>query len=279
MRQLDGRTGLVTGASRGLGRRIARELALEGMNLVLAARTAEALEDAAEELRGEGARAVVVTADLARREDVEALTERAEEALGGVDLLVNNAGIMSPAFHHRRSPEEIEGAVQVNLVAPMVLARLLLPGMLERGRGHVVNLSSLAGKSGPPFETVYGATKAGLIGFTQSLRRELRGSGVGASVICPGYVSGPGMYEDAVEETGVEAPPWIGRTTPEAVARAVVRAVRRDLPEVIVNSVPVRPLLALSELSPSLGDRVARALDMFRPIAAPFRGSDEGGAR
>lgn len=273
MDALNGRTALVTGASRGLGRYMARALASEGMSLALAARSEEGLRTTAGELGELGTRAVVVATDLSDRREVERLARRATEELAGVDVLVNNAGIMETSSFHGRDPAAIAAAVEVNLLAPMLLARHLLPGMVQRGRGHVVNVASLAGKAGPPYEAVYGGTKAGLIGFTQSLRREYHGTGVGASVICPGYVAGAGMYADAVEETGVEASRMVGATTPEAVAEAVVRSVLEDAPELIVNPMPVRPLLALTEVSPRLGEWLARRLGLF----SAFEERVEGG--
>lgn len=263
MEPLEGRTALVTGASRGLGRVIAVALAGEGMALGLAARTREKLEETASLVRERGVRAEVLPADLSDREAIARLAAGAEERLGGVDLLVNNAGVTRPYPYHLREDGAVAGAVDVNLLAPMLLTRRLLGGMVERGRGHVVNMASLAGKAGPPYEAVYGATKAGLIGFTQSLRREYRGTGVSASVICPGYVTGTGMYADGMADAGTEAPSTAGRATPEGVARAVVDAVREDEPEVLVNSTPVRPLTVLSEASPRLGEWVARRLGLF----------------
>lgn len=265
MVELTGRGALVTGASRGLGREIARRLASEGMHLALAARSESDLRELAGELRRGGTAAAVLPTDLADREAIAGLAARAEDALDGVDLLVNNAGITETARYHRRAPDDVARAVDVNLLAPMLLTRALLPGMLERGRGHVVNIASLAGKSAPPYEAAYGATKAGLLGFTQSLRREYRGTGVSASAVCPGYVSDAGMYADALREAGGEAPAAIGRSTSDEVAAAVVRSVSEDLPEVIVNSTPVRPLLALGEASPRLAEWLARRLGVFEP--------------
>lgn len=272
MDRLDGRSALITGASRGLGRVIARTLAGEGMELGLAARTAEDLEEIAGRVRDEGGRAEVFSVDLTDREALAGAADAVGEALGGVDVLVNNAGVTRVSPFHLREPAEVTAGVELNLTAPMLLARRLLPGMVERGRGHVVNVASLAGKAGPPYEAVYGATKAGLIGFTQSLRREYRGTGVSASAVCPGYVTGTGMYADVVEETGVRAPRAAGRAAPESVARAVVRAIRTDAPEILVNSLPVRPLTVLAEASPRLGAWLTRTLGLFRPY-------EEGGRR
>jgi short-subunit dehydrogenase len=265
MRDLHGRTALVTGASRGLGRSIAGALGEAGAALGLVARSADDLRRAAGELGEEhGVPAAAIPADLTDRGALEAAARRARSELGPVDVLVNNAGVMNARPYHLRAPDDIEHGVRLNLLAPLLLTRLLLPGMVERGRGHVVNVSSLAGKAGPPFEEVYGATKAGLIGFTQSLRREYHGTGVSASVVCPGYVTGAGMYADAAEETGARAPGRAGRATPGGVAEAVVRAILEDRPEVFVNSAPVRPLTVLSEASPRLGEWLTRKLDLFR---------------
>lgn len=278
MRDVDGRTALITGASRGIGVHVARALAAEGAAVGLVARSADDLRAAATSLRDQhGVSTAAAPADLTDRDDLEAATRRVRAELGPVDVLVNNAGVMAPYPFHLRDTREIERGVRLNLLAPLLLVRRLLPGMVERGRGHVVNISSLAGKAGPPYEGVYGATKAGLIGFTQSLRRELHGTDVGASVICPGYVSGTGMYADAVEETGARAPEKAGRATPDGVAAAVVRAIREDEPEIIVNSVPVRPLTVLSEASPRLGEWLSRKLGLFRAFEEGVKGAMERG--
>lgn len=278
MRELRGRTALVTGASRGIGRHIAAALAEEGMDVGLAARSADRLEELAARLRDEhGIRAVAMPADLTVRSDLEELARRSDAELEGVDLLVNNAGISGAYPFHLRDPDDLERSVDLNLLAPMLLARLLVPGMVERDRGHVVSISSLAGKAGPPYEEAYGATKAGLVGFTQSFRREYHGTGVSASVVCPGYVTGTGMYVDAREETGTRAPKRVGRSTPGDVARAVVRAVREDEPEVLVNSTPVRPLLVITEASPRLGEWLGRKLGLFAAYERGVRRAQEDG--
>jgi short-subunit dehydrogenase len=154
----------------------------------------------------------------------------------------------------------------------MILTRLVLPSMVERGRGHIVNMSSIAGIWGPPFDEVYGATKAGLIGFTQSLRQEYHSTGISASVICPGYVEEAGMYHEAEQATGIKASALSGRTTPGAVARAVVKAIMKDRPHVIVNTPSVRPLAVLSALSPRFGEWILRRANGYAPFvkAAPL---------
>ena len=269
MRNLRGRTAILTGASKGIGVYVARALAKQGMNLVLAARSASALEEVRKAVERLGVRAIAVPTDVGDRSALESLVERASSEFGAIDVLVNNAGIELIMTYHKLEPEEIEQIVRVNLVAPMHLTWLVLPGMLERGQGHIVNMSSLAGKAGPAYGEPYGATKAGLIGFTQSLRGTYRDSGVSASVVCPGFVE-EGMYAKTKEEFGVEAPRRLGVSKPEAVAGGVIRAIRKDLPEVIVNPGPIRPLLMVNAVSPSLGEWIVErtgAAAVFRKVA------------
>jgi short-subunit dehydrogenase len=250
MRELNGKTAIVTGASRGLGARVAQELCDAGMNVVLVARSAGALEQVAGELGAHGRRAVTVPADLAEPGAPARIAQAAADAFGQVDVLVNNAGILTVRRFMQQDDAEVEQMVRINLTAGIELARQVLPGMVERGDGHVVMMASLAGRVGTPYESVYAATKGGQIAFVQSLRGELHGTGVSASVICPGFVTEAGMWEDTAGPSGVKAPRLSGSTTPGAVAKATVRAIRRDVPEVYVNRPALRPLIALGEVSP-----------------------------
>jgi len=249
MRDLKGRNAILTGASRGLGVHMAEALAREGVNLALAARSPDLLEGVGEELAALGVRTVGVPTDLAEPEQVAHLVAEAERQLGPIDLLVNNAGVQFTQPYEDCPPERIELVVRVNLLAPLLLARAVLPGMRSRGRGHIVNIASLAGKIGLPFAAPYGATKAGLIQFTHSLRTELAGTPVGASVICPGFVSDDGMFARSEDLTG-PAPVLLTPTTPDRVVRAVLRAIRRNTAETIVNPLPARLVSILQEAIP-----------------------------
>jgi len=268
MKLLAGNTALVTGATGGLGVYIANSLADAGINLALTAYPGLRLEALKEAIQKKGVRAIAFPADLRSSEQSARLVEKVMEELGRIDLLVNNAAVETTAAYHEVSEQRIEEILAVNLEGPMRLARLVLPHMLARKQGHIVNISSLAGKAGPAFQECYAATKAGLIAFTTSLRATYRGSGVGASVICPGFVEA-GIYARLKTRTGVSAPALLGTSRPEAVAEAVVRAVRRDLPEVIINPIPVRPLFALTALCPSLGQWIITKIgthDFFRRV-------------
>jgi short-subunit dehydrogenase len=167
LKRLQGRTAIITGTSRGIGPYIAGSLAKEGVNLVLAARSAEELEQVATELRTDDIRVITVPTDVADHEALKCLVAAAERELGEIDILVNNAGFDWQIPFHRLSFEDVERSVQVNLMAPIDLTHLLLPGMLERGRGHIVNVSSIAGYVGFPYTEAYAAAKSGLIGFTR----------------------------------------------------------------------------------------------------------------
>jgi short-subunit dehydrogenase len=263
MKPIRGAHALVTGGSRGLGPLIAHALAREGANLTITARSEAALREVAEALATHSVRVRAIAADVCDEAGRRRLVEGAESALGPIDILVNNAGIERIVPYVTLSQERIETMIRTNLVAPLLLSRLVLEKMVERGRGHVVMMSSLGGKKGSPYSATYAATKAGLIAWTSGLRAELEGTGVGASVICPGFVSEVGMFA----ERSQPAPRILGTSTPDAVARAVLRAIRHDIGEIIVNPGPMRLMLAIEALSPGLARWVLRksgAYDYYR---------------
>lgn len=199
--ELAGRKALLTGATGGLGRAIAKALTDRGAALVLSGRSAEALEKMAAELPGDGHR--VVPSDLSQPGAAEKLAAEA----GPVDALVANAGLPGTGRLPDFTPDELTGALRVNLEAPMLLARALEQGMLERGSGHMVFISSLSGKSATPLSSVYNATKFGLRGFALGLRADLDPLGIGVSIVSPGTIREAGMYADS------GAPPITGLGT------------------------------------------------------------------
>ena len=258
MRELRERNALVTGAGGGLGGFIARALAAEGVNLALTDLPEAPLDGLAAELRSRGVRVEHVPADLADGEERRRLATWAGDALGPVDVLVNNAGLEHGGSFLRSTETELEAIVAVNLLAVMGLTRILLAGMLERGRGHIVNVASLAGKTPVPYLASYAATKHGVVGFTHSLRAEYGDEPVGFSAVCPAFVSRVGMYarlQEAVE-TG---PNPVGTMPPERVGDAVVRAIRDNLAEVVVSKRRIKPMIALYAISPRAATRLARS--------------------
>jgi short-subunit dehydrogenase len=269
VKNLQGHTALVTGASGGLGTHIARRLAREGMNVAVSGRREDALDAVAAELNALGVKTVAVAADLSDLSATDPLVDSVEAALGPIDVLVNNAGVESIGAFTRYTRDELTSSVDVNLTAPLLLTHRLTPGMLERERGHVVFIASIAGKVGPAFSEPYAATKAGLVGLTQSLRAEYLNAPVGFSVICPGFIAGDGMYARMAEE-GHRSNRMMGETTTEKISGAVVRAIRDDCAEIIESGAPLRPMLALAQLAPGLVERVAPRFgvtEMFHRVA------------
>ena len=262
---------MVTGASRGIGVHIARALSKAGVSVGLVARDRTALERLAEELALSGPRAVAIGADLSQPSAIDSLLERAHTALGGLDILINNAGIDAIRFYTDETDAETEQMLKLDLLTPMLLARKALPQFLAQKRGHIINVASLAGKTAMPYSVTYSAAKAGLIAFTHSLRAELSGTGVSASVICPGFVTGEGMFAERQREHGVRVSPIVGSSKPEQVAEAVLAALREDHAEISVNPGPVRLMQAVGQLAPSaivwLQDRLG-VNGMLRSVAS-----------
>jgi short-subunit dehydrogenase len=251
--QLHGSTVLLTGATGGLGQTIARALDAKGACLLLSGRRTELLDQVRASL-GEGAASL--PADLAEPVAAAELARRA----GAVDVLVANAGLPASGRFDGFAPEEIDRALDVNLRAPMQLTRALLPGMVERGRGHLVFVSSLAGKVTSTGSSVYSATKFGLRGFAAGLRADLHGSGVGVTLVCPGFVSDAGMFADS----GARLPPWVGTITADQVADGVVRGIERERAEIDVAPFILRAGTFAGTLAPVTLERVQRRLGSAR---------------
>jgi short-subunit dehydrogenase len=233
------------------------------MNLLLSGVSSAELHRAAQDFADKDVKILSVVADLSDRSAIESLVSTAHREFGTIDVLINNAGIETFYAYDRLSLDDIEHTIRVNLMGTMFLTRLVLPGMIERRFGHVINMSSLSGKAGPPYCESYAATKAGIIAFTESLRAEYSESGIGFSVICPGFVEA-GIYERVVKETGLKISRLIGTSSADDVAVAVIRAIRRNSPEIIINPGPTRLLTTLAEISPRLGEKLIRLLGVVK---------------
>ncbi|WP_306048816.1 SDR family oxidoreductase [Oceaniradius stylonematis] len=221
MDQLASQTAIVTGASRGIGEAAARELAKAGMNVVLAARTADDIERVAAGIAEDGGTALALVCDVARHASVEALMERTVETFGGVDVLVNNAGVINPIARLAESdPEAWGNAVDINLKGVYHGVRAVLPVMVEKGSGTIINLSS--GAAYGPMEgwSHYCATKAAVLMLTRAVDREYRDLGIRSVGLSPGTVAtqmqvdikASGINPVSQMDPSVHAPPeWIGR--------------------------------------------------------------------
>ncbi len=241
MGKLDEMVALVTGASSGIGATTARELAGRGARVILAARRADRLAEQVAAITSAGGQAVAIEADVADTASLERLAREAVAVYGRVDALINNAGIGSAKRFEIVDEADIERMVSVNLLAPMLLTRLLLPGMLERKRGVIVCVASVAGHVAT--ETVYSATKFGVRGFALSLRRELRGTGVHVSVVSPGFIR--------TDLTAWRRAPMPG---PEVVATAIAGLLTHPRREVVVPA-SYHGAIAVERLAPWVVDR------------------------
>lgn len=246
---LQGRRVLLTGASGGIGLATARLLHARGATVIATARRAEVLSDLRDEL---GERVETLPADLADREDVSALPDRA----GRVDVLIANAGLPGAGSLTSFDGVEVDRALDVNLRAPLQLARVLLPGMLERDAGHLVFVSSLSGKLASPGSALYSATKFGLRGMAHGLREDLAGTGVGVTVVYPGFIRDAGMFH----ESGTKLPPWVGTRTAEQVAEALAGGIEKDRLEVDVAPLSLRLSAKLGALAPAAVGSLQRRL-------------------
>jgi short-subunit dehydrogenase len=236
---LEGARVLLTGATGGIGTAIAQALHERGAELVLTGRKVEALAD----LEAEYA-ATSIAADLASSEEIERLLAEA----GDIDVLVVNHAVPATGYLMDLSPADIERAVAVNLLAPILLAREAAETMRARGSGQIVLVGSLASKAASPGSAMYNATKFGLRGFALAFRQDLHGTGVGVSLVMPGFVSDAGMFAD----TGLDTPAGVGTVTPVQVAQGVLKAIQQDRAEVTVAPLALRAGTTLSHLAPEL---------------------------
>jgi len=243
---VSGKKILLTGATGGLGHAIARHLAAAGAHVVVSGRRGDVLVALAGEIGGE-----VAPADLSDAAAVRALAV----THGDADVLVANAGLPASGRLESYEDDQIERALRVNLHAPILLAHALTPQMVARGSGHVVFMSSLAGKTATAGSSLYNATKFGLRGFAGALRAELHGTGVGVSSIFPGFIRDAGMFADA----NVKLPFGVGTKSPEQVAEATLRAIERDRGEIDVAPFSLKAGALLGGIAPETAAKVTRA--------------------
>lgn len=187
--QLKGKTALITGAGKGIGRATAIALAKEGVHVGLMARTEADLQNVAEEVKQEGVNAFVATADIASNEQVTKAVEQLKGDLGSIDILINNAGISKFGGFLELDVEEWEQIIQVNLLGMYYVTRAVFPTMIEQKSGDIINISSTAGQKGGPVTSAYSASKAGVLGLTESLAMEARKHDIRVSALTPSTVA------------------------------------------------------------------------------------------
>lgn len=212
-RPLAGRVALVTGASRGIGKACAAALAEAGATVALCARDLASCEEGARAIREAGGKARAFALDVADPAKVEACVSEVQASLGPVEIVVNNAGIALSAPLHRTSVEDLRRVLEVNLVGAFAVIHAVLPGMLSRKSGRIVNVASTAGRAGYRYTTAYTASKHGLVGLTRSLAHEVAPKGITVNAVCPGWTD-----TDMLEASAAKISQVTGRSHEESVA-------------------------------------------------------------
>lgn len=251
---LTGARVILTGAGSGIGRSLALELARRGSLMVLVGRNPERLSAAAREAQAAGGRALDFAFDLSQIHGHERVAAFAVEKLGGVDLLVNNAGISSFQEFARQDPADIDRLIRTNVTGPLLLTRAVLPLMLGEGRGRIVNVGSAFGSIAFAHWAAYSASKFALRGFSEALRRELDGSGVGVTYVAPRATRTP-LNSDAVYRLSTQT--GMNMDSPETVALAIVKAIETGRDEHAIGG-PERFFAKVNALFPGIVNSALR---------------------
>ncbi|HLF28675.1 MAG TPA: SDR family oxidoreductase [Anaerolineae bacterium] len=254
---LKDRVAIITGASSGIGAATAQAFGRAGMRVALFARRADRLEQVATEVHAAGGQAIVVPGDIRDRGTIIELVDRTLAEFGQIDVLFNNAGLGRLGWLETLDPADVRLQLDVNLLGLIDLTQVALPHMLHRRSGHIINMASLAGKIGTPTYTVYAATKFGVAGFSEALRREVAPWGVHVSALYPGGVATEWGQQVGYRRRSALAFARRVRMPAGDVARAVVALVKRPRREVILPPA-ARVLVGFNRIAPWLADWVTR---------------------
>lgn len=253
MTSIAGKTVLLTGASGGIGTFIARALAKEQATIIAVSRSESKLQQICSEIGTLGGRCINIPFDISQVEKLPALVNQVNQLAGQIDIVINNAAIEKYRHFQNYTLEDIQSILTTNLISGMELTRLILPSMIARNSGHIVNIASGSGKKGAPYNSIYSASKAGLIMWTDAVRQELAETKVGVSVVCPGYTAA-GMFF----AFGQPAPKLARVSQPTEVAAAVIKAIKQNQPEVLLDGPLTRLLFSNIQLFPEFGDKIFR---------------------
>lgn len=260
MKTITGKLVVVTGASGGIGEFIARALAKEQATVVGISRSPEGLERVGGEVEAIGGKWLGVPFDLGELAKLPDLVAKIQQLAGRpIDILINNAAIEKFRPFQNYTLEDTQSILTTNLLSPIELTRLVMPSMLERNSGHIVNISSGSGKKGAPYNSIYSASKAGLIMWSDAIRQELADTNVGVSVVCPGCTNA-GMYL----ALGITAPSAAHIAEPTEVAEVVLQSIVQNQKEVVIDGFNTKFLFAMSQFFPQFGDMVFQKLGVVK---------------
>jgi NAD(P)-dependent dehydrogenase (short-subunit alcohol dehydrogenase family) len=254
MALLKGKVAVVTGASSGIGRATALELARQGVAVALGARREERLREVVDGIESKGGRAIALRTDVSQRAEVEVLVAAAVESFGRLDVMINNAGFGYYGTVEETPEEDFRRLLEVNLMGTFYGVQAALPVMRRQESGHIINVASVVGRRSFPFHGAYAASKFAVVGLTEALRSELAGSGIVATVVLP-VGTRTEFFDMAPRPPGYPAGPLGFAQSSERVARVIVGCIRRPRSEVLLVP-PMRAALALAVLFPGLADWV-----------------------
>jgi NAD(P)-dependent dehydrogenase (short-subunit alcohol dehydrogenase family) len=253
IRKLSGTTAVITGATSGIGRETALQFARDGVRVVVAGRREERLRQLVSEIESTGGQALGVVTDVAEQAQVDHLIESAVESFGRIDTLVNNAGVAFAGRFDQMTLEDFRRVMDVNFWGAVYASKAVVPRMKEqRGGGVIINVSSIFGKRGVPFQTAYCASKFALSGFSEALRAEVMSDGIDVSTIFPGAVETE-IFESAANQTGMELPSFVPKFPAKALARIIVQTARFPQPEVVM-ALDAQAINFFNTLAPGLMD-------------------------
>jgi len=253
IRKLSGTTVIITGATSGIGRETALEFARAAANVVVAGRRAARLRQLVTEIESAGGKAAAVTCDVADQSQVNDLIESAVERFGRIDTLVNNAGVGFAGRFDQMTVEDFRRVLDVNFWGAVYASHAAVSRMLrQRGGGVIINVSSIFGKRGIPFQTAYCASKFALAGFSEALRTEVMSNGIDVSTVFPGAVETE-IFDSATNHTGMEVPGLVPKFPAKAMARIIVQTARFPQPEVVM-ALDAQAVNFFNTLAPGLMD-------------------------